>query len=335
MKHKIIYLLVFFIPAFLYGQNLESVLKQIEGEKSDSSTVLSREDDEKIEITLEGLEVIKTEEKRDTSKSSYNDSSNAAPNHAGDTTKIRLGEKNIQIFEEDNKTKVEIFDDDEEENINDSTCEDKEIKFKGHWAGFEIGLNNLLDNSHSLSRTPSESFFELNSSRSTNVNINFMQYSLGFGSDRIGLVSGMGIEFCNYFFSNDNSIAKNNGYIISIDSINNLIKSKLTTSYLRIPLILELQLFGGERSKRFYISAGVVGAMKLGSHTKVVIREEGGKQKSKDNDDFYLNPFRWGLTSRIGFKGINLYADYYFTPLFQENKGPELYPFSAGFSFTF
>jgi hypothetical protein len=335
MIKKIFLLTLILLPVMMYGQDPESVLRQLEDKNSDSSRITSKEDDEKIDMTLEGLEVIKIEEKKDTSISLNPDSSGVSASHAGDTTKIKLGEKNIQIFEEDNKTKVEIFDEKDEEENNDSICEDKNNKFKGHWAGIEIGLNNLFDNKQSLSRAPSEYFMELNSSRSINVNINFMQYSLGFANDRIGLVSGMGIEFFNYFFGNDNSIEKNNGYITSIDSINNLIKSKLTTSYLRIPLILELQLFGGERSKRFYISAGVVGAMKLGSHTKIVIREEGGKQKSKDNDDFYLNPFRWGLTSRIGFKGINLYADYYFTPLFQENKGPELYPFSVGFSFTF
>lgn len=323
------------LPSFLYGQEPESVLRQLENEKSDSSVIISNENNEHLDMTLEGLEVVKVEEKKDTSKPAIQDSTNATGSNAKDTTKIKLGEKNIQIFEEDNKTKVEIYDEDEDEIEDDSTCENENNKFKGHWAGIEIGLNNLLDNNQSLSRIPSEYYMELNSSRSINVNINFMQYSLGFGTNRIGLVTGMGIEFCNYFFGNDNSITKRNGYISSIDTINNLIKSKLTTSYLRIPLILELQLFGGERSKRVYISAGVVGAMKLGSHTKIVVREEGGKQKSKDNDDFYLNPFRWGLTSRIGFKGINLYADYYFTSLFQENKGPELYPFSAGFSFTF
>ncbi len=320
----------------MYGQDPESVLRQLEKEKSDSSIIISDEDSEQLDMTLEGLEVVKVEEIKDTSKPASADSEKNEASHAKDTTRIKLGEKNIQIFEEDNKTKVEIFDEDEDTLDDDSACNnDDDNKFKGHWAGIELGLNNLLDNKHSISRTSSEYFMELNSSRSINVNINFMQYSLGFGTDRMGLVSGMGIEFCNYFFGNDNSITKNNGYITPIDTINNLIKSKLTTSYLRIPLILEFQLFGGERSKRAYISLGIVGAMKLGSHTKIVFREEGGKQKSKDNDDFYLNPFRWGITSRLGFKGINVYADYYFTSLFQENKGPELYPFSAGFSFTF
>jgi hypothetical protein len=247
----------------------------------------------------------------------------------GDTTKITVGEKNFQIIENDEKTSIEILKDED-------ICQvDKKEKFRGHWVGFELGLNNLLDNGGSFLRAPEVSFMELNTSRSINVNLNFIQYSLGFGTDRIGLVTGLGVEFCNYFFINDNTIGKNNGTIVSIDSSGSVKKSKLITTCLRVPLVLEGQLFGGDRDKRLNISAGIIGGLKLGSHTKVVVLDEGEKQKTKDHDDFYLNPFRLGLTARIGYNGINLYCDYYFTSLFQKNKGPELYPLSAGISLTF
>ena len=175
---------------------------------------------------------------------------------------------------------------------------------------------------------------EIKASRSLNVNINCAQYSLGFGQTRFGLTTGLGLEFNNYFFSNNNTLGKSNGSVVGIDTLGTLEKTKLTTTYLRVPLILELQLFAKKRCDRVYISAGIVGGMKLGSHTKVIVNDEGEK-KSKDRDDFYLNPFRWGLTAHIGYKGITLYGDYYPTLLFQQNKGPELYPFSAGLALTF
>ena len=139
---------------------------------------------------------------------------------------------------------------------------------------------------------------------------------------------------CNNFITKSSKTPKSNGSVGGIDTLGTLEKTKLTTTYLRVPLILELQLFAKKRCDRVYISAGIVGGMKLGSHTKVIVNDEGEK-KSKDRDDFYLNPFRWGLTAHIGYKGITLYGDYYPTLLFQQNKGPELYPFSAGLALTF
>jgi hypothetical protein len=290
--------------------------------------------------------LINNENALDSTSFSTQERINIEVNEKGDTLKLRIGEKNIQIYDEGEKTRVEIYDEEkneifeeEEDDFNDnkddhSSCK-KGKKFRGHWAGIEIGLNNLLDENWSMSRSAEESYMELNTNRSVNVNLNFMQYSIGLGSNRVGLVTGMGLEFNNYFFSNNNTIDKENGIIVPVDTLGTLDKSKLTTVYLKLPLLIEAQFFGGGRDKRLCFSAGVIGGMKLGAHTKYVYFKETGEEKSKNFDDFYLNSFRWGITSRIGYKGINIYAEYYPTPLFQKDRGPELYPFSAGISLTF
>ncbi len=304
-------------------------------DSADSAAVSADESDQELKqlLTIEGKEVAPDEGTRDTLLliTTGSDESETASDPQ-DTIKVRIGEKNIEIIEHEDKTSVDIYDNEDEED--DISCvSDEDKKFRGHWAGVEIGLNNLLDNSGSLTRTPATSFMELNASRSLNVNLNFAQYSIGFIRNKFGLTTGLGLEFCNYFFSNDNSIGKSNGSIVTVDTLGGLEKSKLTTTYLRIPVLLEVQLFGNSRSHRLYVSAGVIGGMKLGSHTKIVVDE--GEKKSKHSDDFYLNPFRWGLTAHIGYKGVSLYGDYYLTSLFQNNKGPELYPFSAGLALTF
>jgi hypothetical protein len=307
--------------------------------KVDSAAINADEADNELEqlLTIDGKEVPVVEETRDTVlliTTGSNESAKAT--ESGDTIKVRIGNKNIDIIEHEEKTSVDIYEDKGGENDDEISCKsDEEKKFRGHWAGVEIGLNNMLDNSGSISRTPEASFMELNASRSLNLNLNFAQYSIGFGQDRFGVTTGLGFEFCNYFFSHNNTIGKSNGSIISIDTLGTLEKSKLTTTYLRVPLILELQLFAKRRSDRVYVSAGIIGGVKLGSHTKTVANKEEGEKKSKNKDDFYLNPFRWGLTAHIGYKGVTLYGDYYPTPLFQKNKGPELYPFSAGLALTF
>jgi hypothetical protein len=203
-------------------------------------------------------------------------------------------------------------------------------KFKPHWAGFEVGLNNYVNSNRSMSLDNSMSYMDLNTSRSWNFNINFMQYGFGLIGDKIGLVTGLGAEWNNYHFDNDNSITKVNGIIAPLDltSYTDIRKNRLQTTYLRAPLLLEFQIPAGK--KRIYLSAGPVAGVKVFSNTKIVYKENGDKQKVKDRDDYNISPLRYGFTARAGYRGLKLFANYYMTPLFEANKGPEIYPFSVG-----
>jgi len=176
---------------------------------------------------------------------------------------------------------------------------------------------------------------DLNTGRSWVINLNFAQYSLGFGTSHVGLLTGLGLEFNNYFFDRDNSIVEVKDYVIVDSLTGNVAKSKLTSTFLRVPLIFEVQFPSTIRAKRIYLSAGLIAGLKLGSHTKVVYKNDSGKSRDKNHDDFNISPFRYGLTARIGFGGLSIFGDYYFTPMFVKDKGPELYPFSLGLALAF
>jgi hypothetical protein len=245
-----------------------------------------------------------------------------------DSTHIRVGNKEISIVENNNKADIHIG------RVKEHDHRGYE-KFRGHWTGIELGINNFLDEDFTLSREGDAAYMDLNTGRSTAVNLNFAQYSLGFGTSYFGAVTGLGLEFNNYFFDNNNTIAEIDDQVVEVPLDGaNLSKSKLTTTFLRIPLIFEGQFPHTNRGKRVFVSAGVISGIKLGSHTKVVYDND-GKDKSKDKDDFNINPFRWGLTARIGFGCISIYSDYYFTPMFVRDKGPELHPFNIGLALTF
>jgi hypothetical protein len=254
----------------------------------------------------------------------------------GDTTRIVLGKKQIQIIDAPSKDNG----DDQVSERSDNEKEDAKEKhgwhsggFKGHWSGLEVGLNNYLNSDHSMSLSGTDEFMSLNTNRSLNVNLNFMQHSFGIIGNRFGMVSGMGLEFYNYFFDNNNSIQKDaDGVIISkpYDPID-LDKSKLTITYLTIPILFEFQFPGQlSHSHRLRLSVGIIGGLKLGAHTKVVYRENGDKQKEKKRDDFNLNSWRYGFTGRIGYKHLSVFTNYYPVTLFEKNKGPVLYPISMG-----
>jgi hypothetical protein len=252
-----------------------------------------------------------------------------------DTTRLKIGKKGIEIIEGEKGTQLNIEDIDENKEYDedfDWESEDEDddhSKFKAHWAGFEVGLNNYVNSSRSMSLDNSMSYMDLNTGRSWNFNINFMDYGFRLISDKIGLVTGLGFEWNNYHFDNNNNITKVNGVIESLPlTYTDIKKNKLQSTYLRAPLLMEFQIPAGK--KRIYFSAGPMLGVKLGSSTKIVYKENGDEQKVKDKDDYNLSAIRYGVTARAGYAGLNIFANYYITPLFESGKGPELYPFSIG-----
>lgn len=245
-----------------------------------------------------------------------------------DTTAISLGNRQIIIIDKNGTTDISIF---EREKPDSDISFRRTRPFKGNWRGLELGFNNYLNSNFSISLDPGDDFMELRAARSWNVNLNLIQYSLSVSGNNAGLVTGLGFEFNNYHFSNNVSITKENRVIVPVE-YDDLDKSRLRAVYLNVPLLMEFQTNHPRRSRRAYFSAGVVGGVNIGSSTKVVYRDDSGKSRDKVRDDFYLSPFRYGLSFRAGYRALNIFATYYPTPLFQKNKGPELYPFAVGFS---
>ncbi len=247
----------------------------------------------------------------------------------GDTTKFQLGSKGMSVVEGEDGYTIDIIDMNDDKSA--AKKEEKEQnerkrtkKFKPHYAGIELGMNNFMNPDYTLH---TGGFMNLNTTRSWNWNINFLEYGIGLGTSYAGMVTGMGFEFSNYVFDNHNSIEEVDGNIVNKppEPDAGITKSKLSMTYLTAPLLLEFQIPAGK--KRIHISGGVTGGLKLGSKTKIKY-VDGGKQKVKD--DFSLAPFRYGATVRIGYRAINLFATYYFSPLFGETADPEIYPFSVG-----
>jgi hypothetical protein len=206
--------------------------------------------------------------------------------------------------------------------------------FRGHWAGFEAGFNNYV-HINSMTMPEEIAYMSLDASKSNCFNLNFSQANIGL-SRHFGIVSGLGVTFNNYRFENQNSIvAGQDGTIsgsIPIDV--SVKKSKFSTLYLNVPVMLEVQIPAGY-SHRLNIAAGVIGGLKLNAWTKVVF--ENG-EKNRVNGDYNLNLLRGGVTARIGYGNLMIFGTYYMTPWFQNLKGPNGYnlkPFEIGLAFTF
>lgn len=235
-----------------------------------------------------------------------------------DTVKVAFGDREIDI-NNDGGVKVK------------HTDMKKERKFNGHWAGIELGVNGFLN--HDLGMDPGEEYLDLKYQKSMNVNINFFEQNINLIRNHVGLVTGLGFSWNNYRLRDDVVLTmednelnwKGNDPYPGADYK----KSKLTATYLTVPLLLEYQTNSKSKANSFHLSAGAIGGLRIGTHTKNVYQLD-GYQKVKERDDFYLNPFKVDGVVKVGWGIINLFATMSLNPLFKTDKAPELYPFSVG-----
>lgn len=205
-------------------------------------------------------------------------------------------------------------------------------KFIGHWAGVDFGFNTLLKPDYS---GYDSEFMKNDIFRSNSLFINVIQQSISLQRNRntIGLVTGLGINFLNYRLDQNTTIERNKNDVIVPKELyfDDNQKSKFSIVSLTVPLLTEFQIPINHYDNRLYISGGLYFGYRLGSHTKIKYRTD-QKEKLKVPDHYSLHNFKYGLMFRTGYRWINVFASYEITSLFKENKGPELTPFSFGFT---
>ncbi len=246
-------------------------------------------------------------------------------NYSDTITKITLGHRRFEVIENYNHTRIRMVRVPRE-------------KFKGHFAGVDLGFNGYMASGFTTSLPPEDQFMDLNFSKSMTVSLNFLQYSIPFQRNRntIGAVIGAGWTFSNY--------RTDSKYIIELDDNGNTIgrpeedrtvtKNKLSTSFINIPLLFEFQIPTNNDKQRFFISAGGYTGFLVKAHTKVVYDDSGTKTKQKYKGNLNVSPVQYGAMVRLGYSWIKLYATYNFSTLYMKNKGPELYPYSIGLTLT-
>ncbi len=260
-------------------------------------------------------------------------------NQKDDTTNIRFKRKTVKIIEDNGET--QIFVKKHKNNDDWDWMWDDDDGFTGSWSGFSMGLSNLADKNFSFSRdAATDGYMDLNTGKSWNMNVNFAQYSINFANEQFGLVTGLGLEWNYYRFDNKNSIQElpdgtiDELILADVKPDWDILESKLSTTYATLPILLEVHSSSSQHNGVIF-SAGVIGGVKLGSNTKIVYKESGNKNKERIRDDYNLSPFRYGVHARLGVGDWMIYGTYYFTSMFESNKGPELYPLSIGFALSF
>lgn len=210
----------------------------------------------------------------------------------------------------------------------------------GHWAGVGIYYNGLFRNIGDMN-LPSDASFMQQTPKSIGVSINFVDFTL-VSNRSFGLITGLGLEVNNFRFDRNVGLTQNaDGYIVADYSYDqagvNLSKSKLTTTYLNIPILAEFQ-FGRHKSgqrKPGFVNFGVIAGIRLEGHTKVKSKDFTGGGTVKQHGGLNLRNFHYGAEFNIGYKYIALSARYYPQSIFIEDGGPKVQQGNIGLLFTF
>lgn len=157
---------------------------------------------------------------------------------------------------------------------------------------------------------------------------------------------GLGLSWYSFKFENDNAVLSKdeNGVVFAedIDPARNYSKSKISMSFVNGSFIPILD-FGGygkkarfwdANSSKFRIGFGPYAGYRIGSHAKVVYKENGDKEKDKNKDNFSLENFRYGLRLQLGIRSTDLFFNYDLNELFTDQpNNPKLNAFSFGIIF--
>lgn len=94
-------------------------------------------------------------------------------------------------------------------------------------------------------------------------------------------------------------------------------------NYIDVPLEFRYHLNKENYNKGFRFAIGAKVGFLLNAHTKVEITEASGlTRKIKIRQDYGLNPLRYGVYTRIGLPGLNLWSYYGLNKVFKDGQGP-------------
>ncbi len=238
-----------------------------------------------------------------------------------DTTRIKIGKSIIVIYDDPGNGE---YDHDLGE------CEADSLKKEEHTTmAIDLGMNGYLSSNRNLSMPNGQELMELDYARSRTIGVNIMLKDADIIKDRFYISPGIGINWNNYFFENNISIGTSNDTtIFSADTVVDNDKYKLRATYLQIPVVLGVRI--GKVEKPIGLQFGVIGGYKIRSLVKRKYSIDEARYKEKVRDDFNINPFKVDLVARLGYGDFGCFAKYSVTSLFENDKAPELYPFSFG-----
>jgi hypothetical protein len=212
---------------------------------------------------------------------------------------------------------------------------DKNEKFRGNWLSFGVLYTNYGQSPLSFSLPNNYDYLSINFNKSIGFQFNFLQISLSLSNkENWGLVTGLGLQWVNYILETTGNVVEyDDGIHIEPDDniiiAVNIEQTKLSASYLEIPLLLELKT---KSKHKIDMSFGLVYGFQLFNYYKLKLTSEIVNDKEFNLASF--NKSKTGLIFKIDINHIGCMVQYNFSNLFKPNKGPVVNPVEIGLIFS-
>lgn len=229
--------------------------------------------------------------------------------------------------------------DDNYRNYNDDSKRKKYKLGTHHDFKIDLGTNNWLEDGDFPSNN--NELYTVRPWGSWYVGLNIINDTHIAGP--LHLEWGVGVSWYNFKFENAATRLESGDDTVifseaapEIDSE----KSKLTASYVNASFVPVIKFGRSKRRNRrgwnswhgfrheggLRIGAGMYAGYRLGSYTKV----KADDNKDRDHGSYYLENIRYGARVQIGYRGLDLFANYDLNEVFVSNRGPQLNAFSFG-----
>jgi Outer membrane protein beta-barrel domain len=161
----------------------------------------------------------------------------------------------------------------------------------------------------------------------------YYQYPIRFGRTRFSFNPGIGVSLERFKWkeavtltdpreANANAQVEKYEFIDSRLLFPNPKKTMFINNYLEIPLEIRFDTKPEDIGRSFNVALGVRGGWLFDSSIKMKYKEDGQTKKNKDKQDWGTTQFRYGVYSRVGIGGFNVFGFYNLTPLFQKDLAP-------------
>ena len=198
---------------------------------------------------------------------------------------------------------------------------------------FDLGVNALVNQKQYLNPGGQPENVDLRTEGSRYVNIGFNWRSrLGGKRSPMSLNIGPEFAFNNYMLSGNDKWVNANGRTDVVREISGrqFQKTKLATSSINLPLMLQLQLRDSHHKETFTVGAGGFVGYRIKSWTKLKYTSEGTTYKDKEDGSYNMENFLYGLQGTIGYGDLQFFAKYNMNGLFKAGAGPDTQVLSFG-----
>lgn len=195
----------------------------------------------------------------------------------------------------------------------------------------DLGLNALVNQRAATTDQPAP--VDLRTEGSRYVNIGF-DNRLRLGGKRSPLEALIGLQFAfnNYMLTGNNRWVDADGRTSVVPEIGGrqFQKTKLASSSINMPLLLQLQLHDSHYQPTLLLGAGGFVGYRLKSWTKLKYTTDGTTYKDKDVGGYNMENFLYGLQATLGYGDCVLFAKYHLNDLFRAGAGPNTQVVSFG-----